>query len=102
MKQGGQLQWNFQAATGNAYCGLVTFVDPSNGVNIREYIGAQLASPLVIGTKYYVSFKTCLSEGDCDGSTGTAFDFNIATNKIGVKFITYNFPFFSAPPVFNL
>lgn len=83
-----------QAATGNAYCGLVTYINPSLGTNMREYIGTQLTSPLVIGTKYYVSFKTCLAGGSW-------FDFNIASNKIGVKFITYNFPNLAGPSVFN-
>jgi hypothetical protein len=92
------------AATGNAYCGLITYVDSTlvGGSNGREYIGTQLISPLVIGTKYYVSFKVCLAEGNCDGPTNTAWDFYIATNKIGVKFMTNPFsPFLSAPPVFN-
>ena len=50
------------AASGNAYCALVT-IDPCCP-NIREFIGSQLTAPLSVGTKYFVSFKVCLSIAD--------------------------------------
>lgn len=83
-----------QAATGNAYCGLAAYIQYSNGSSGREYIGTKLISPLVIGTKYKVSFKTCLAGG-------SSFNFNIACNKLGAKFITYTFPYLSNPATFN-
>jgi len=47
------------AATGNAYCGFYSIAFTEN---YREYIGRQLANPLIIGQKYYVSFKVVLVE----------------------------------------
>lgn len=84
------------AASGNAYCGFVAYMNPAviGASNIREYIGTQLIAPLVVGKKYYVSFKVSLAEGSC-------FDFNIACNKLGVRFITYTMPYLSAPQVPN-
>lgn len=84
------------AASGNAYCGFIAYMNPSvlGTGNVREYIGTQLISPLVVGKKYYVSFKVSLAEGSC-------FDFNIACNKLGVRFITYNLPYLSLPAVPN-
>ncbi len=69
------------AATGAAYCGFYAYWSPISGngyINLREHIGRQLASPMQIGTKYYVSFKVSLAyngwSADC------------ATNNIGMKF----------------
>jgi hypothetical protein len=82
------------AATGNAYAGFVAVQSPQAGANIREYIGAKLISPLVKNKKYNVSFKVCLAEGDC-------MNFNMACNKLGVKFTMNPLPYLSAPPVYN-
>ena len=44
-----------QTATGTAYCGFYAYWSPtfSGGyTNMREHIGRQLSSPLVIGIKY--------------------------------------------------
>jgi len=66
-----------QAASGNAYAAIATYISSiSNG---REHLGRQLSSPLIIGTKYYVSFQTSLS-------LGSAADGNCASDKIGVRF----------------
>jgi len=46
-----------QAASGQAYAGINTFSNSGVNPSFRDYIGVQLISPLVIGTKYYVSFK---------------------------------------------
>lgn len=62
------------AATGNAYCG---FYSQAFLYNYREYIGRQLADPLIIGQKYYVSFKVVLVEGA-----------SCATNNLGILFST--------------
>lgn len=52
------------ARTGSAYAGFIAlqypFVDPAD---YREYIQAQLLSPLIAGNEYYVSFYLSLAEG---------------------------------------
>jgi hypothetical protein len=64
-------------ATGNGYWGLLT--RNSFYQHHREFIGAQLLSPLSVGQKYFVSVKINLSNlSDC------------ATNKFGVLFTTYS------------
>lgn len=72
--------------TGVAYAGFYAYWSPIYGnghKNIREHIGRQLASPLVIGTKYYVSFKVSLA--DNSATMGSA---NCACNNLGIKFST--------------
>jgi hypothetical protein len=59
----------------NAYCGIYTYT--FNGCSGREYIGSQLTSALIIGKKYYVSFKVSLADS-----------LILATNKLGVLFST--------------
>jgi hypothetical protein len=74
-----------QAANGNAYAGILTYVNPtlfSN--NTREYISSILITPLNIGTKYFVSFKANLSISNFGQS-------NCASNKIGVSFSKTSF-----------
>jgi type IX secretion system substrate protein len=76
-----------QAATGNAYIAIGTSGDSSFGYSCndntycdsREYIGQSLSSPLTIGTKYFITVKTCLS------ISNTLF-VNCAINKLGVLF----------------
>lgn len=67
-----------EASTGNAYCGFYAYQAVSP-YNIREYVGGQLSSPLIIGTKYYVSFKVNLA-------LDSATDANSAVNNLGVLF----------------
>lgn len=63
-----------QAASGKGYCGFGIY---SNDPSDYEQLGCQLITPLVIGTKYYVSFKVALS------------DFaEYGYNKIGMRFST--------------
>ncbi len=64
------------AASGNAYCGFYAY--STVDTNYREKIGVQLLNPLIIGTKYYVSFKLSATKGYLNG----------ACNKIGVLFST--------------
>lgn len=67
------------ANTGVAYAGLVPlYLGLSGAINIREYIGCQMITPLVIGQKYFVSFKTNLGY---NGITTYC-----ATNNLGAKF----------------
>jgi len=76
-----------QATTGNAYAGIYTF-ETNPYYNIRECIGAQLITPMIIGTKYYASFKTNLALN---------YPFNTATDKLGILFSTT--PYNPANPV---
>jgi hypothetical protein len=69
---------HYPAATGQAYCGM--FVAWDDGVQeYHENIVSQLSSPLVVGTKYYISFKTV-----CAGQSGSLW--KKACNKIGITF----------------
>lgn len=64
-----------QEDTGNAYCGIFTYLN----ADYREYIGCQLSSSLYIGQKYFVSFKINLADQSM---------VNMSTNKTGVLFST--------------
>ena len=68
-----------QAASGNAYCGLSTYFSPPD--NGREIIGIALTNQLILGNKYYVSFKSNLSI-DTFAVSG------YATNNLGARFST--------------
>ncbi|NQX98673.1 MAG: T9SS type A sorting domain-containing protein [Flavobacteriales bacterium] len=68
-------------ATGDAYCGIGTYNDFGTSTNTREFIGTFLSSPLVIGTKYYVSIKVNLS-------SDSFIQNYCATNNIGISFST--------------
>jgi Secretion system C-terminal sorting domain len=73
---------HYPAATGNAYCGM--FVAWQGNISTPEYhemIGAQLVSPLIIGQKYFVSFKTI-----CSAQSNSIW--RKACNKLGVLFST--------------
>jgi|SRR6185312_6451696 len=78
------------AASGNAYAGEYFYFPNSggggyHGVLNREYLGTTLSSPLIISTKYYVTFKVSLSAID------SALGFNCAINKIGALFSTVKY-----------
>ena len=77
--------WGFQYPhSGNAYASFATYNwDHIGHPNYREHLGVQLISPLVIGTKYYISFfiSTCYTRQYS----------NIATNKIGALVTTYQY-----------
>lgn len=62
------------AYDGDAYSGVFTYLYGGG----REYLQGTMVSPLVIGTKYYVSFKVSLGEYSAT-----------ASSKIGVLFTTY-------------
>ena len=76
----------------SAYVGLVVW--NSNG--IREHIGAQLNEPLVIGQKYFISFKTVRGGGNLGGNY-----FEHASNNIGLKLSTVSFSESNPAPVDN-
>jgi hypothetical protein len=64
------------AATGNAYVGFMTY---TSHVFWREYIGAQLISPLEVGATYEISMKVVLSND-------TLAYGSVACNKFGLRF----------------
>lgn len=71
--------WGSQLpASCDAYVGFWAYV--SGTPDGREYIGRQLSSPMIIGQKYFVSFKISLAEGS-----------NCATDKVGVLFSTISY-----------
>ncbi|MFY9309962.1 MAG: T9SS type A sorting domain-containing protein [Bacteroidia bacterium] len=70
------------AATGSAYTGMFCYGTNGNDSVLREYLGAEITTPLVIGQKYYVSLKVNLS------SKSTI---NCRTNNIGVLFSTISY-----------
>jgi len=66
---------------GEAYAGFATYQGTDS--TAREHIGVQLSSPLVIGTKYYISFYVSPAWNNLLA--------NIATNKIGALVTTYQY-----------
>jgi len=60
--------------TENAYAGIITYLD---FLEYREFFGAQLKQPLVIGNNYFVSMKISLANSS-----------NWASDHIGIKFST--------------
>jgi hypothetical protein len=66
--------------TGEAFAGFLTYGITTPNI-LREQIGIQLASPLVIGEKYFVSFFVSLAYVSSIA--------NIATNNVGALFTTY-------------
>ncbi len=65
------------ARTGSGYAGLISFYDPSAVPEYREYIQAQLVSPLIAGTTYDVAFYVSCADGTCGSGGG------ISINKLG-------------------
>ncbi len=76
------------ASTGNAYCGIWCY--NSTLSNLREYIGRQLSTPLIIGQKYYITIRFNLSNGA-----------NCAVNKQGVLFSTVEYNNSNWAPITN-
>lgn len=75
------------ASTGDAYCGFATY---STLTFYRETIGAILNNPLIVGTKYFVTFKVNFARKE-PFSTAT-----ICCNKTGILFSTIDY--LSSPP----
>ena len=61
-------------ANGNGYCGIYCY-HSSNPAGGQEYLGTQLLSPLIVGQKYYLSFKVSLANL-----------FNCGVDKLGAVF----------------
>ncbi|MCC6252951.1 MAG: T9SS type A sorting domain-containing protein [Bacteroidia bacterium] len=60
-----------------AYVGIIPYLSFGG---VREFISAKLINQLVIGTKYFVSFKVSLAD-----------TVTLATNKLGILFTTWNY-----------
>lgn len=85
------------ASIGNGYIGMAVFaldevMDTSN-YYYREPAIVQLTSPLVVGQKYFVSFKAVLSLND--------FEACCATNKLGALFSTVQYSLSQPAPINN-
>lgn len=74
------------AADGGAYCLLQSYIEGDSVYSNyeREIVGGQLSTPMVIGQKYYVSFKVSLILKSDLGA-------NLATNKLGALFSTVSY-----------
>jgi hypothetical protein len=74
------------AADGGAYCLLQSYIEGDSIYSNyeREIVGGQLSTPMVIGQKYYVSFKVNLVLKSDLGA-------NLATNKLGALFSTVSY-----------
>ncbi|MBI2968312.1 MAG: T9SS type A sorting domain-containing protein [Bacteroidetes bacterium] len=70
------------AATGSAFAGLIVFID---SIGALEIIHITLLTPLIPGTKYFVSFRASLVLDEL-GET------NLGVNKMGVKFTNGSIP----------
>jgi hypothetical protein len=77
-------------ASGSAYAGFTTYISGETPP-YREIMGTKLISPLVIGQKYYVSFKLNLSQG---------YNTNAGANKTGLRFTNLQHSL-SNPPLIN-
>jgi len=71
-----------QAAEGNAYCGFYAFGVYSTSWLYKEYLGCRLINPMIVGHKYYVSFKINLSGHPA---------IDMAINNIGLLFSTLSY-----------
>lgn len=80
------------AATGEGYCGIAPYF--SNAQYNREFIGCTLNSPLIIGEKYYISFKINL----CITPVSAQL---YATNNIGLLFSTTPYNYNNPSPINN-
>lgn len=84
--------------TGNAYCGFYAYGNPTPH-DYREILGVTLITPLMIGTKYYISFFVNLSYGYL--AHQNFFPTRTKANKIGVRFSTIPHSIYNPAPVNN-
>jgi hypothetical protein len=83
---------NKMPASGNAYAGFGGFWQGSG--SFPECVGAQLMTPLQIGTKYFLSFKVFL------GQKANIYQW-CGINKIGALFSTVHFDTINMAPLCN-
>jgi len=75
--------WTYQHAwVGSAYVGVCSYDNAPD--EYREYVGAELLEPLVVGCEYQLRFRT---NPACNG-TYWLTDFGTACNNIGMLFTT--------------
>lgn len=77
-----------------AYSGLVSWVYTGN--SDREHIGVSLTQPLVIGQKYFLSFKTVLG-----GANDGFYYFDTPANNIGMRLSTVAYSTSNPAPIDN-
>lgn len=80
------------AHSGNAMAGICLYRRPNtpSGPNYREFIGIELNQPLIIGSKYFLSFYINFS-----------YTLGIACNKAGLHLSTVPFDSCCKPPLLN-
>ena len=66
--------------SGKAYAGIAAYL--TTIPNLREHIGVQLTNPLIVGTKYYISFYI---------SPGFTLGTNVVCNKMGALVTTNSY-----------
>ncbi len=76
------------SSNGNAYIGIYNSYPPYT--LYREYAGAHLLTPLLVGTKYYLSFKINMANNS-----------SAASNNMGVLFSTVSYSTFNSVPIVN-
>ncbi|MBK9317610.1 MAG: T9SS type A sorting domain-containing protein [Bacteroidetes bacterium] len=88
------VQFGYQVPhNGIGYIGLATYHNNTSVItnNYREFCGAQLLSPLQIGTTYYLSFYTVATE------FGTGY----LTNNLGIRLFTNPYSIANPAPIDN-
>lgn len=70
------------ADDGRAYCGFYALNVYETWFTYKEYLGCELITPLVIGQKYYISFKINFSDNPA---------IDMATSNIGLLFSTISY-----------
>jgi hypothetical protein len=82
---------NMEAACGVAYVVINAYTETI--INYKTYIGAQLTSPLVVGTKYYVNFKA----SPCGFHSTQSTTCQGVCNKLGAFFTTIGYNYQTNP-----
>ncbi|MFB0924751.1 MAG: T9SS type A sorting domain-containing protein [Vicingaceae bacterium] len=86
--------YGFQyAVNGNAYVGLYTYNRDVSWPGHREHVQTNLITPLIIGTKYYVSMDISF--------TIDAYEVGFAADKLGMLFTNVSTYDASNPPISN-
>lgn len=78
-------------AKGDAYCGFYAAIE--NNPNAIEFIGTTLLEPLIIGQKYYVSFRVSLADEDI------SINYFCGVDKLGMLFTNLLYADTTAPGI---
>lgn len=79
-----------QPSSGKAYASFYAYY--TGYPNYREFVGSTLATPLVAGTKYFISFKVALAN---------KHDYNRSCNNLGIRFTNWDYWYGYPAPVNN-